>query len=706
MRPAGRLPRRQAARCAQQGLAPGLIRRVFGLVFGLALFFFLPLLGPSTARATPRLAIEPSPLILPAEGTGETQAELTLHSVGDEPLVLQGVSLSPAANGYRIVEGPGPLLPGLRLAPGESRRLTVAFAPSPGRAGGYGAVLVYSNDPRGQRDPRGQTEHRVLSAGLRVRESVWLVGLWLSALPLLGLGLLRRRRWPLLRGHWGSVLMGVSGLLPLSWGLWLFAGFSRGYGASHGDYGMQFVFQRGLSDRLGLAHLSGVDGGSLILLLALGLWGALIFTLPSLSELTLRRGSRPAAEEELPSAALALVLVAGLGTVVALDMLSLLACYCAALFAVFAALPAPLRRPLGVAFFLSWIVLSATSAWLCSQSLPAPLPDGFFVAHTTDIVSLSYQNYFGDLRPPANLPLPAGSEARGQISGWAGLAYALLGIGALLPIFALSATVLRRPLAHAGRAILLLPPLAILGFGLLTRLGAGLLPQAHGRFAAMWAVLAVCGLALSAIRRAQPTERAAGLGPFAELVPLPIAGALLALASATETGLQAALILILASTLSSTWLGLVLADLDGTSGPRSVTSPVLAPALRPALLLVLGPPGTLASLGHALCVLSAFAALRGLAVLYAVLVLTVGCRGLLTLLALPRQTTQAGPADLAQRVGGGLLIASALACFCAQPLFEVGHTWAQDFIAHTRHASAPVGPGFLAHVFPRAEPVR
>ena len=669
------------------------------------LWLLLGLMGLSTARATPRLAIEPNPLILPAVGAGETQAELTLRSVGDEPLVLQGVSLSPAANGYRIVEGPQPPLPGLQLSPGEHRTLTVAFSPSPGRSGGYGAVLVYSNDPRGQRDPRGQTEHRVLSAGLRARESVRLVALWLSPLPLLGLGLLRWRRRAILSGLVGSVLTGVSGLLPLACGLWLFAGFARGYGASHGDYGLQFVFQRGLSDHLGLAYLSGVDGGSLILLLALGLWGALIFTMPSLSALTLRRGSQPGVATKPPSAALALALAAALGTVVALDVPSLIALYALVLIAVLAALPAALRRPLGTAFLLSWLVLAGTLAWLCSQSLPAPLPDGFFVAHTTDIVSLSFQNYFGDLQPPAALRMPAWSGSRGQISAWASLAYVLLGVGALLPVFAISTLLLRRPLARVGRAILLLPPLAILGFGLLTRLGAGLLPQAHGRLAAIWAVIAVCGLALSAIRRAQPTEQGARLGPFAELVPLPIAGALLALASATETGLQAALLLLLALTLSSTWLGLVLADLDETTRPHSAVLGVSAPALRPALLLVLSPPGTLASLGHVLCGLAAFAALRGLAVLYAVLVLTVSCRGLLTLLALPRQTAQAGPADLAQRVGGGLLVASTLACFCAQPLFEVGHTWAQDFIAHTRHASAPVGPGLLARIFPVAEPV-
>lgn len=670
-----------------------------------------PLLGllltlwATHALASPSLVIEPNPLVMPKSTTAPARADLWLHNRGDAPLVLYGVSLSPDANGYRIDDAAQPLQPGEMLLPGARRKIAVEFTPSPGRPAGYGAVLVYSSDPQGQSDPRGQTPHRVLAAGLRPQESPRLLWLWLSPLLPLLLGLVLRRQGPSAgRGELGlSIGLASLGCLPLVGVLGLLGQFVRGFGVLQGDYGVQFPFQRVIAHSLGIAYRAGLDGAALLLALALSLWGALILGPATFASRRDARGS--AGGGQIPHAALALLLSAGLGALLAFDLCSLLGFFALALAAACVTLPPAWRKTLALPFAASLSALVAAAAWLWGQSLPSPLCDGVFAAHTTDLPKLSYQNYFGDLRPPTWLPLPAWASAERAGSNWAVLAYFWLAAGALLPVAALVVAILRRPLRDAGRALLLLPPLAILGFALLTRLAAGLLPQVHARFMPVWAVLAICGLALAAIRRAQPALRTTVLDQFSELVPLPTAGALLGLASATETGLVAALLLLLSQAVSATWLGIRLLhparaarSTPAARGRRELRAPEPGgqDGLRQSLLLVLSPPGTLAALGHALCGLSAFAALRGLSVLYAVLVLGAGARSLLILLRCPsddpggQRPPAPGWAEL------GLLLASVVACFSAQPLFEVGHTWAQDFIAHTSHVSGPPGPGLLA----------
>lgn len=675
-----------------------------GRTVRLRLCGLLLLLRATAALAGPRLEITPSPLILPAPSTGESRGRLQLRNLGDTPLLLYGASLSPDANGYHLVEGPGSIQPGEALAPGASRSLEVAFVASPGRPRGYGAVLVYSNDPGGQLDPRGQTPHRLHAAALRCNEPTRLLWLCLSPLPALALALWRRRRAGG-RGALGRLLAfrsawGLAALLPLAAGLAVAVTLVRGFGVLHGDYGVQFLFQRVLSPRLGWVYQIGLDGGSLLLGLALSLWGALCLGLGPPP--ALRPAVPDLARPGFPFASLTLLLGAGLAALLALDLPSLLSLYGLAILAALGSLPVATRRRLWLPFLLGPLGLIVAAVWLASHSLPTLLPSGGFVAHSTDVVKLSYQNYFGDLQPPGLLSRFVAGPADGTYSPWATVAYFLLAGGALLPLFAVSLWLLRSPLPSAGRLLLLLPPLAILGFAMLVRLAAGLLPQAHSRFAAVWAVLAVCGLALASISRVQPGRREAGLEPFAELVLLPLSGALLGLASATETGLQAALLLLFGHALSATWLGLRLLSAEETAmlaGPPPAAPPiarVLDGDLRLALLLVLGPPGTLLALGHALCGLAAFAALRGLATVYALLVLTCGARALLALLSLPRVDAAARLARPRLAMSGWLIAASVAACFCAQPLFEVGHTWAQDFLAHTRHDSGPPAPGLLA----------
>lgn len=668
-----------------------------------------PLLGllltlcSTRSLASPRLAIEPNPLVLPKSTLAPVRADLWLHNRGDAPLVLYGVSLSPDAHGYRIDDAAQPIQPGETLPPGARRKIAVEFSPSPGRPAGYGAVLVYSSDPQGQPDPRGQTPHRLLAAGLRPQGAPRLLWLWLSPLLplLLGLALRRQSRSAGRGGLWLTLGLAGLGFLPLVGVLGLLGQFVRGFGVVQGDYGVQFPFQRVLSHSLGLAYLAGIDGAALLLALALSLWGALTL---GPATFTSRRDPRSNAPgSDIPHTALAVLLSAGLAALLAFDLGSLLGFFAVALAAAWATLPQPWRKTLALPFAASLAALVAAAAWLWGQSLPSPLCDGVFAAHTTDLPKLSYQHYFGDLKPPAWLPLPAWASANRAGSLWAVVAYFLLAAGALLPVAALVVAILRRPLRDAGRALLLLPPLAILGFALLTRLAAGLLPQVHARFMPVWAVLAICGLALAAIRRAQPARPTAVLDQFSELVPLPTAGALLGLASATETGLVAALLLLLSQAVTATWLGIRL--LHQASAARSTPAPSARreprrpgeqDGLRQSLLLLLSPPGTLAALGHGLCGLSAFAALRGLSVLYTVLVLGAGARALLVLLRCPADDPGGQRPPPLRWAEPGLLLASVVACFSAQPLFEVGHTWAQDFIAHTSHVSGPPGPGLLA----------
>lgn len=660
------------------------------------------LLRLTCAIAAPRLILEPNPLVLPPPTGTESRAELTLRNGGDAPLSLAGASLSPDASGYRI-ESAAPIVPGEILPPGSQRQLTLVFTPTPGRRGGYGAVLVYSSDPRGQLDPRGQTPHRVLAAGLRCQESPALLWLWLSPLLPLAIALLWPRRLLASRrsSRWRSYALTGSALVPLAGLAGLFRYFVRGFGALHGDYGMQFVLQRVLSARLGLSYQAGLDGGSLLLGLALALWGALALGLGELVSTAIPRERAEVARQQ--TAALAGLLAAGLGTLVALDVHSLLGFFGLALAATLWALPAQWRRPLLLPFGGGWVALASALLWLTQSSLPTTLSDGYFVAHAYDVVKLSYQNYFGDLRPPSWLPSVGTGSATGSGGSWAGLAYLLLSLGSLLPVSALVIVTLRRPLRAAGAALRVLPALAILGFALLIRLPAGLLPQLHARYMPVWAMLAVCGLALAVIAQLQPAARRDCLDRFGPLVPLPIAGALLGLAGGTETGLQAALLLLLASALSIPWLGTCLhnASLARTPGvePHGSAREAAAgdAALREALVPILSPPGTLPALGVALCTLSSFAALRGLTLLYAGLCLGASAWALSGLLRLPR-LGDASQASVRRYAGYVLLGASVVASFSAQPLFEVGHTWAQDFIAHTSHVSAPPGPGLFASI--------
>jgi formate hydrogenlyase subunit 3/multisubunit Na+/H+ antiporter MnhD subunit len=189
---------------------------------------------------------------------------------------------------------------------------------------------------------------------------------------------------------------------------------------------------------------------------------------------------------------------------------------------------------------------------------------------------------------------------------------------------------------------------------------------------------------------------------------LPLSGALLGVASATATGLLAALLLLLTLALTCTWLGLCLSSVpprrpctpqhvpDRSDCARS--EPPQAPALRVALLLFSAPPGTVGFVAQAWVVLAAFASLRGLCLLYVALWLLSQLQSLLSLRCPPYPPClgTASPRSPLLSAGIALVLASALACFCARPLLELGHTWSLDFLSHTRHESGPPDPGLLA----------
>lgn len=678
-------------------------------LISICLVAFASQVGATSRLASPVARPQPSQLVLDTASVGKhADAQtfvVTVHNQGNTTRRLYGVALSPDSAGFSIADPLTLPIDGERVDPQQTKHIRVQYQPTPGRRQAYGALLVYSDDPSGQDDPRTPARDFVHSLPLCAGESSLAV--WLILLPLACGGLAtiaqwrsRRRSRPL--RAWVGIPLLLLGALPLLLLGWAAHGFVPEFGVTQGNYGYQFVWQRVLVPSLGLVFHAGLDGLSLVLALFIGLWALLRGILlaasqgqPPVPPLVV---SQPASIQR-GLAWLPLQCGAALALLVSLDVVPLLLSLAVLLWAVGAQLPLGQRRPFAVAAALGLAVWVAGLAWLVVHSQPTLLGTGAFVEYTTDLVKLSYQNYFAD---------------RPLLSAWAGgplgapaapFLYVLLLFAALAPMLTLAVLSLRSssssPAAHA--ALSALPPIAIAGVYVVIRVLAGILPQAHAVLAPSVAALALLVTAAatlpSIVRRAFPAE------PRVPLLPLllPLSGVWVGLASATSTGILAALLLLGGLCLSCTWLGHRLSRCPNRGlcrpecAPDSATEtePSESPALRVALLLWLAPPGTLMFVAHALVMLAAFASLRGLSLLYLSLWLVSQLYGVLSLRCSPPAPRGTRPSS-ALLTSGVVLLASALACFCTRPLFELGHTWSLDFISHTGHASAPPGPGLLA----------
>lgn len=675
-----------------------------------ALLLLVLLLAPGRSLAKPRLVLTPPRLEL--SSTASAPVIVTLSNQGDTPLRLHGVALSPDSAGFSIVvdaadpaaQLPPPLQPGETLAPQAQRRLALRYQPTPGRHQAYGALLIYSDDPRGQDDPRSEIRDHVHSLPLSAGESTAALWLWLAPL-LAGLGAtLLRACSPTdslrLRARLTALLL-LSGVLPVGVLTHLALTFVRGFGVAQGNYGYQHLLQRVLSTSPALSYHAGVDGLSLLLAVAIATWG--MFSTASPLRSLLQSPWPATCAPPLPSTATlaqhTLRLSAALALIGALDVVPLGLALAVGLVAIGAGLPGRQRRLFAWVVTPSLLVLFLGLAWLVVHSQPTLLSTGRFVEHSTDLVKLSYHNYFADR------PLWSGSGTGIAAQPLAPILYWLLSLAALMPATVLAAFVVRAPLAAAHQALMALPLAAVMGFYLLVRVVAGVLPQVHSLHApglvALTLAAAVIAALPSLLRRSFPPPQRVPVLPLL----LPLVAAMLGLASATATGILAALLLLIALCAAAPWLGLCLSALP----PRPPCTPQhcpppdqlrasespQAPALRAALLLWTAPPGTLTFFAHALVALAAFAALRGLCLLYGTLWLLSQLDGLLSLRARPR-ACPSQPATRSLGAGWLLVLVSALAGFCARPLLELGHTWSLDFISHTGHASGPPGPGFLA----------
>lgn len=589
------------------------------------------------AEAGPRLSFEPPSLELPAAGGEST---VTLRNTGDAPLRLRAAFLSPDAAGFHA-ENPGERV----LAPGAAATVGVRFTPGQRPRDATGALLVYSDDPRGLDDPRSEEPDPVL--GMPLRAGGTGAGLGLFVPPLLGallVLLLRRRGGRLVALGAASASLGTTA--------WLLHRFEPVLTARDGGYGVQLLLHRALWGA-GAELFIGFDGLSLPLAALVALWGAAAAAGPAFSE------------ERDGSPAWGLLLLGGtLLVLAALDVKLLLFGWALGLTGAAGAAGACTRGRLLlapiVAACLSLGLLAAGLGIAVGRSLPAVGVDGTFVAHTTDLIKLSYLNYFGDQRIFWGLRL--------DVALWL-----LLSAGGLVPL-----ALLLSPAAGRGRRLVLSVPLVVLALYAGLRLAGGLFPQAAVLLMRWVGGAGLCGLLLLTLRALQARTLQAMLPPL--LVAQLLATAL-GLAAGTQAGLLAALL--------GLWRYGLGALLLGTSGPGAPEGGLLRGerALRlGATLLVLGAPGLLGFPASVLLIYGT-APTQRLATVVLLAVLLVA-----TARAVPRIFYEEPGSRLREPVGApkapfavraALLVAAVLLGIWPQLLIGLSLGWVNDFLSHT-----------------------
>lgn len=586
------------------------------------------------AEAGPRLLFEPPALELPAAG-GE--GAVTLRNTGDAPLRLRAAFLSPDAAGFHV-ENPGERV----LPPGAAVTVRVHFAPGRVPRDATGALLVYSDDPRGLDDPRSPEPDQVLGMALRAGGTCAGLGLFLP--PLLGaLAVLLLRR----RGGWLVALGAAAASLGAA--AWLLHRFEPGLTVRDGGYGVQLLLHRALPG-LGPELFIGFDGLSLPLAALVALWGVVAAAGPASSQ------------ERDGSPGWGLLLLGGtLLALAALDVTLLVLGWALALLgAAKAGSRGRLQRAQVLVAGLSLGLLSAGLFLAVGRSLPAVGVLGTFTAHTTDLIKLSYLNYFGDQRLWG---------LRLDVALWL-----FITAGGLLPPLAL----LRVPRAGRGRRLVLSVPLVVLALYAELRLAGGLFPQAAVLLLRWLGGAGLLGLLLLTLQALQARTLQAMLAPL--LVAQLLATAL-GLAAGTQAGLLAGLVGVFRYGLGALVLG--------TSG-QGATGEGMARGERAlrlgATLLVLGAPGLLGFPAVVLLIYGAAPTQRlATGVLLAVLLVA-------TARAVPRIFYEEPGSGLREPAGApaapfavraGLLAGAGLLGIWPQLLVGCSLGWVNDFLSHT-----------------------
>lgn len=437
----------------------------------------------------------------------------------------------------------------------------------------------------------------------------------------------------------------IAAALPLLGLLGLLRRFRCGVGVrDNPHYGMQFFVEKTLHTGPTVLFSAGFDGFSLLLALLCAGWALAAVLGGALGSARPRLGW------------LLLLIAAPLGALASLDVLPLGLFYWAWLLALSRLLGLGVRPVLAL---LGPLLLGAAAvAYMWAGSVPAKLGDGTLVSHPTGLIELSYFNYFGELtlwgRPVAHLCF-----------------WALL-LAAAAPLLTLAYVGLRRA---AGLALLLSVPALALGSYVVLRLGGGLLPDSFVVAAPTVAALSVAAL----VAAAWGSWRAGELAQLLFWGLLGRAAAIFfALASLTQTGIQAALVQLVQHALGATLLGILL------SVPQPLRGRRYGLALRVAVLVGLDLPGTLGFVGRTLGVLGTLPGYRVATVvaLAALMALPVAAlRALLGLGLRPQRGRDVGAAPLAVCAGLTLLLVGL--GLWPQPLFAITHAWVNDFLSHT-----------------------
>ncbi len=608
----------------------------------------LILLAGAPARAAPQLELVPPRLTFARQGESRT---ISLRNRGDAPLHLQALGFSADSAGFSAEQiAPRSLLPGEELA------VAVHYERAGRRPQAFGALLVYSDDPRGFDDPRSAERDFVRSAALVAGESAATLWLWLPPLVAAGLLLARRRA----AGRSRLALEWAGTLLPLAASLWLLRRFDPEFAVPQGNYGIQLGLHRVLWPAAGLELWTGVDGLSLPLLLLLALSAVLQLLLPAA---TAGDGAaRPAARLLLHAGAL-------LG-LCSLDALWLLCGWELVLLGAWGWLKDLGGDPAGGAArsVRGWFIAAQTGAALMGvaiivlqrHSLPTALADGTTAAHTTDLIKLGYANYFGDLTL-AGVALDR-------------LLWLLLLAGALLPVALL-------PLVGvpAAARLTLSLPLLVVGVYAVLRLAFYALPQAAVALSP-WLIGAALSWSLGFSLRALRQKELASL--LTAAVTARAGSVLVGLLCATQTGVQAALLQLWHHGLAVLLLALCARARPQGAAPR----PPVPGSLFIAALLILDAPGLLGFVQRTLLVVGAFPELRaaavGLAFISAIVPLAA-----LRLGAAPREPGLE-PRGAPRSDRRSLLLLTGLTAAAVglgvftQPLLAVSRGFVSDFVAH------------------------
>lgn len=613
----------------------------------------LILTAGAPALAAPQLELVPPRLTFARQGETRT---ISLRNRGDAPLQLQALAFSADSAGFSAEQ-----IKPRSLLPGEELTVAVHYERAGRRPQAFGALLVYSDDPRGFDDPRSAERDFVRSAALVAGESAATLWLWLP--PLLAAGLLLGRRRA--AGRILSLLQWAGTLLPLAASLWLMRSFDLEFAVPQGNYGIQLGLHRVLWPAAGLELWTGVDGLSLPLMLLLALAAVLQLLLPAATAASESAGSgaaRPAAWLLLHAGALL--------ALCSLDALWLLGGLELGLLGAWAWLKDLGGDPAGGAArsVRGWFLAAQIGAALMGvaivvlqrHSLPTALADGTTAAHTTDLIKLGYANYFGDLT--------LAGVALDRLLGLLLIAGALLPV-ALLPLVGVPA---------ADRLTLSLP-LLVVGVYAALRLAFYALPQAAVALSP-WLIGAALSWGLGFSLRAL---RQKDLGSLLTAAVTARAGSVLVgLLCATQTGVQSALLQLWHHGLAV--LLLVLADRARAQG--AAPRPPVPMSLFVAALLILDAPGLLGFVQRTLLVVGAFPELRaaaiGLAFLSAIVPLSA-----LRLGVAPREPVlERRGTPRSDRRSLWLLTALTAAAVglgvFTQPLLAVSRGFVSDFVAH------------------------